>query len=207
MQSNIVQFDIKAAFNWVGYSGLLFKLESIGVGGSALSICREFLSNRGQGVVIDGATSEWIPIFSDVPQGSMLGLPLFILYTLEMFQLVENRLYCICRYMYLTPRYWRLSASQQTIFQLLQPLTRTWLWFKRGAITAAWYCILTKRRLQSLVDHELWTLPSWLGLVCGFHSHKSQLDIRGVKFDRKLTFGDHVHVIASRVSKKVGILR
>ena len=43
--------------------------------------------------MVDGATSEWIPIVSAVPQGSVLGPLLFILYTSEMFELVENRLY------------------------------------------------------------------------------------------------------------------
>ena len=58
-----------------------------------LSICREFLSNRRQRVGVDGATSEWIPIVSGVPQGSLLGPLLFILYTSEMLELVKNRLY------------------------------------------------------------------------------------------------------------------
>ena len=53
----------------------------------------EFLSNRSQRVVVDGAKSEWIPIVSGVRQGKVLGPILFILYTSEMFQLVENRLY------------------------------------------------------------------------------------------------------------------
>ena len=57
-----------------------------------LYICKEFISNRRQLVVVDGATNEWIPIFSGVPQGSMLGPLLFILYTSEMCKLVENRL-------------------------------------------------------------------------------------------------------------------
>ena len=40
-----------------------------------------------------GAASEWIPVISGVPQGSVLSPLLFILYTCEMFELVENRLF------------------------------------------------------------------------------------------------------------------
>ena len=58
-----------------------------------LFICREFLSNRRQRVVVDDATSEWIPIVSGVPQGSVFGHLLIILYTSVMFELVSNRLY------------------------------------------------------------------------------------------------------------------
>ena len=43
-------------------------------------------------VVVDCATSDWIPI-SGVPQGSVFGHLMFILYTSEMYELVENRLY------------------------------------------------------------------------------------------------------------------
>ena len=57
-----------------------------------LSICREFLCDHRQRVVVDGAASEWIPIVSGVPQRSVLCPLLFILYTSEMFELVENRL-------------------------------------------------------------------------------------------------------------------
>ena len=90
MKSNFVELDISAAFDWVSHSGLFFKFKSIGVGGSLLSICREFLSNRMQRVVVDGVTSEWIPIVSVVPWGSVLGPLLFNLYTREIF---ENGLY------------------------------------------------------------------------------------------------------------------
>ena len=52
----------------MSYSGLLFRLKSIGIGDNVQSICMEFLSNRRQRVVADGATSEWTPIVSGVPQ-------------------------------------------------------------------------------------------------------------------------------------------
>ena len=76
---------------------VLFKLKSIGVGCSVLSICTEFLSNHRQRVVVDGATSEWITIISEVPQGSVLGFLIFIKYNSEIFELVENKLFCLCR--------------------------------------------------------------------------------------------------------------
>ena len=43
--------------------------------------------------MVDGAASEWIPIISGMPQGGVLGPLLYILYTSEIFELVENRLF------------------------------------------------------------------------------------------------------------------
>ena len=58
IESYIVQLDFSALFYRVSHSGLLFKLKSIGVCGSVLSICTDFLSDRRQRVVVDGAASE-----------------------------------------------------------------------------------------------------------------------------------------------------
>ena len=88
MESYIVPLDFSAAFDRVSRSGLLFKLKSIGVGGSMLSIGIEFISDHKQRVVVDGAESDWIPKISGMPQGSVLGPLIFILYTMEMFALV-----------------------------------------------------------------------------------------------------------------------
>ena len=103
MESYIVQLDFSAAFDRVSYSGLSFKLKSIGVGGSMLSICSKFLCDRKQRDVVGCATTEWIPIISGVPQRCVLGPLLFIPYPGEMFELVENRLYMA---MQMTLHYW-----------------------------------------------------------------------------------------------------
>ena len=96
-------------------SGLLFKLKSIHVGGSVLSIHKEFLSNRRQSVVVDDATSEWTPIISGMPQGNVL-----CSFCIPVKCLSWQR----TDYMpiLMTPYYWQLFASQQTELLLLPPL-------------------------------------------------------------------------------------
>ena len=52
--ARIVQIDFSAAFDRVNHQGILFKLCSVGVGGSVLSVLTQVLSNRSQYVVVDG---------------------------------------------------------------------------------------------------------------------------------------------------------
>ena len=58
-----------------------------------LSVLTQFLSNRSQYVVVDGCRSKLVNVVSGVSQGSVLGPPLFLLYTAELFSIVENKLY------------------------------------------------------------------------------------------------------------------
>ena len=70
-EARIVQIDSSAAFGWVNHLGLLYKLYSVGIGGSALSILTQFLSNRSQHVMVDGCRSKLVNVVSRVPQGSV----------------------------------------------------------------------------------------------------------------------------------------
>ena len=88
----IVQIDFSAAFNKVNHLGILYKLCSVGVGVSVLSILAQFLSNRSQHVMVDGCRSKLVNIVSGVPQGSVLGPLSFLLYTSELFSILENKL-------------------------------------------------------------------------------------------------------------------
>ena len=92
-EARIVQIDFSTAFDRVNHKGILFKLCSVGVGGSVLSVLTQFLSNRTQYVVVDGCRSKPVNMVSGVPQGSVLGPQLFLLYTAELFSIVEKKLY------------------------------------------------------------------------------------------------------------------
>ena len=91
-EARIAQIDFSAAFDTVNHHGILYKLCSVGIGGSVLSILTQFLSNRSQHVMVDGCRSKLVNVVSGVPQGCVLGPLLFILYTWELFSILETKL-------------------------------------------------------------------------------------------------------------------
>ena len=80
-----MQIDFSAAFDRVNHQGILYRLCSVDIGWSVLSILTQFLSNRSQQVMVDGCRSKLVDVVSGVPQGSVLGPLLFLLYTSEHF--------------------------------------------------------------------------------------------------------------------------
>ena len=91
-EARIMQIDFSAVFDMVNHQGILYELGSVGIGGSVLSILTQFLSNRLQQVMVDGCRSKLVNVVSGVPQGSALGQLLFLLYTSELFSILENKL-------------------------------------------------------------------------------------------------------------------
>ena len=91
-EARIVQIDYTTAFDRVNHLGILYELCSEGIGGSILSILTQFLSNRSQQVMEDGCQSKLVNVVSGVPQGSVVIPLLLLLYTSELFSILENKL-------------------------------------------------------------------------------------------------------------------
>ena len=75
-----VVLDISKAFDRVWHAGLLHKPKSYGISGQIFGRISSFLSNRRLRVVLDGKSSQEYPVNAEVPQGSILGPTLFLLY-------------------------------------------------------------------------------------------------------------------------------
>ena len=98
--------DIVKAFDKVSHRRLLYKLEYYGIQTHTLNWIQAFLTDRTQTIVIDGITSNTVPVTSGVPQGTVLGPILFLIYINDFPE-----------YMYLTHSKLRLFADDSIIYK------------------------------------------------------------------------------------------
>ena len=89
--SILTMLDLSAAFDTIDHTTLIHRLNTLyGISGPALDWFRSYLSGRTQSVIVDSRISAPAPLSFGIPQGSVLGPILFILYTKPLAALIQS---------------------------------------------------------------------------------------------------------------------
>ena len=203
-EARIMQIDFSAAFNRVNHRGIINRLCSVGIGGSVLSIWTQFLSSRSQHVIVDGCRSSLVDVVSGVPQGSVLGPLLFLLYTSELFFILENKLVGYADDSTLmavepTPGV-RVTVAESLIRDLGRVSEWCDLWGMKLNASETKTIIVSRSRTM----HPL-SPPLTIGGT--ILKESDDLVILGVTFYSKLTFEKHLFLVSRGASQMLGILR
>ena len=92
-ETDVINLDFKKAFDSVPHKRLIGILKQYGIKGKLLGWINEFLLTRPQRDVINDSRSEWKDVLSEIPQGSVLGPVLFVIYINSMPNTVKSKLY------------------------------------------------------------------------------------------------------------------
>ena len=203
-EARLIGLDFSAAFDRVNHQALIYKLKQLGIGGPFLNILTEFLTDRKQRVVVDGHHGEWRNVVSGVPQGSVLGPLLFILFTQDMWVGLENQLVAYADDATLLAVIPSPDERQLVSDSLNRDLTKISEWCR------LWGMKLNPTKTQSMIVSRSRTLyPEHPDLLLNnvVLNTCNSFKILGVLFDSKFTFEQHVRSISSSVAQKIGLLR
>ena len=201
-QGNVAELallDLYAAFDTVNNRILLRHLcESYGIGGMALSWITSYLTVRQQHVCHAGAQSTSQHISFGVPQGSVLGPLLFVLYTADLASLIDD--HCLHPHLYAddTQVYGWCRPTDVNVLQAMMShcIDDVWSWTRSNrlqlnATKTEFVCCAPSRRRHHI--------PTSGVLVCNdpIHPVQSVRDL-GVYVDEAMTMRTHVnHVLSS----------
>ena len=198
-----VYLDMSKAFDKVWHEGLIFKLRQNGVKGKLISLLENYLNSKEQRVVLDGESSDWGSITSGVPQGSVLGPLLFLVYNNDLEEGIKLSI--------------KFFADDMSLFSIVRDplisaeelnhdlkLINKWAFqwemsFNPDPTKPAEEIIFSHKRYP-LVHPPLFFNDIEVKQV---NEHKHL----GLTLDSKLTFGGHIKEKISKANKGVGVIK
>ena len=197
-----VFLDISKAFDRVWHEGLVFKLKSYGINGNLLGMIKDFLSERLQRVVINGQTSSWEQILAGVPQGSILGPLLFLIYINDLPLNIKSNV--------------KIFADDTSLFsKVINPTTSATVLNKDMEQISTW---ANQWKMSFNPDITKQAVEVYFSRKCSLNTpapilfNGSPVSVEpsqkhlGLHLDQKLTFSHHLNEKISKVNKIIGMI-
>ena len=207
--TGLVFIDFRNAFDTIDHKLLLRKLSVYGASVSAVSWIQSYLSNRKQFIKLGNQSSELLPIKQGVPQGSILGPVLFLLFVNDMPLNISKStldIYADDTTISSSASWKEIPKLQEAILEDLQKVekwSRTNNMYLNPSKTKAMMAV--GKRLRKRFEGE--TLSLQLSLndkeIEIVRSHK----LLGMKIDQDLTYDEHIDELCKKLSKRIGLLR
>ena len=193
---DVIYLDFSKAFDTVPHKRLLTKLKSYGIDGNVLGWIDDFLSKRSQRVRVNKSISDLKPVTSGIPQGSILGPLLFIIFINDL----PDGIHSICKIFADDTKIYNSHEKSNVIQQDLLTL-QEWskIWQINFNITKCSVLHIGKNNnnVKYYFDkdnkRELKTT-------------KCEKDV-GVAFSPDLKFDEHINTIVSKANQLVGLIK
>ncbi len=193
--SAVVFLDLTKAFDCVQHDILLEKLARMGFGKHSVSLLANYVSSRKQRVKINDTYSDWSEIKNGVPQGSLLGPLLFLIYVNAISDDIEKS--TVVSYADDTALYYSHSNKDTLITQITQDLETLVKHFDKLLLkvnhkkTQVLLCSNSQKVKESVPEVKL--NGSSLNIV-------KEANYLGIIIDEKLTFKSHVENIVRKMA-------
>ena len=197
-----IYLDFAKAFDSLPHQRMLNKLVSYGIKENLLTWIKEFLVGRKQRVGLNGSFSSWASVSSGVPQGSVLGPVLFVIFINDMPEVVDS----ICQMYADDTKIFYPVDSKQSGEQLQQDLDNLMKWshkwqlrFNAGKCKVLHLGRSNQEYTYCMKDHGSDKIEN-------LESSEGEKDL-GILVDHELKFSRHVETQVNKANKILGMVR
>ena len=198
-----VFLDISKAFDKVWHKGIIFKLQQNGISGKLLRVLSDFLKDRKQRVILNGQFSSWTSVNAGVPQGSILGPLLFLIYINDLTDGLSSNAKLFADDTSLFSVIHDVDASANELNNDLYQINKwafQWKMSFNPDPSKQTQEIIFKRKTRKICHPSL----RFNNSIVSRSPYQKHL---GIFLDVRLTFEEHLKVITTKVNKTMGLLR
>jgi len=196
-----VFLDFRKAFDTVNHDILLKKLYKYGIRGVSHDWIKSYLSNRKQFVCFDECDSTVLPITCGVPQGSILGPLLFILYINDLSN-ISNKFFPVL-FADDSNLFFRGKNLNEMITTINEELSKVYEWLVTNKLSLnvdkTNFILFSTNRRQHLINQDVTIKGTKIKQV-------TSTKFLGVVIDSKLKWSEHIAMVKNKVSKGLGII-